>query len=227
MIIKTHQYSYTIFPNEIVRRKDMSMKSKGILLFLLSMHPDWECSIKGIVECSKEGYDSIKAGVDELVDKGYMRMSLPRDQNGQIRGADWEVADHPLFLEGKPDSGKPGPGKPRSNYNNDSLNKEYLLFPEFEKFDLEKAVVFRNTPLFDFDIFLKAWGQPKGLENVDLGYYHGAVGDWSEKNPKIKRTVAGWMATFRTFMRGDQKNSKLRTNINPSEDPNKSEYLNL
>ena len=46
-------------------------------------------------------------------------------------------------------------------------------------------------------------------KTVDLEYYIQAVLNWSEMNPKMKRTDRGWCATIRKFIESDKKAGKL------------------
>lgn len=46
-------------------------------------------------------------------------------------------------------------------------------------------------------------------QGVDVDYYVQAVLNWSEMNPKIKRTDRGWCATIRKFIESDRVKKKM------------------
>lgn len=116
-----------------------------------------------------------------------------------------------------------GTGKETLHYNTSSNNtndkpicqpsKTKDLFPLKET----KITLFRNSN------FGGEKGSAKFLENfnkpdyagVDIIYYYHAVKDWSDSANK-KRTAKGWLATARTFMRGDKEKGKLKMQISDS-----------
>lgn len=92
-----HTSNFTILPNEIADRTDMSLKAKGLLWYLLSKPDDWEFSFSSLQKHSgKDGKDSIKSGVTELVELGYLSISEGSKEGGRFVGGVWTVSDSPM-----------------------------------------------------------------------------------------------------------------------------------
>jgi hypothetical protein len=60
--------------NYHLRDKDLSLKAKGLLSWMLSNNDDWDYSIAGIVACCKEGETTINTALKELQDNGYVEV---------------------------------------------------------------------------------------------------------------------------------------------------------
>lgn len=66
--------NYTVMSNFHLREKNMSLKAKGLLSWMLSNNDDWDYSIAGIVSNCKENETAIKSALDELRDFGYLEV---------------------------------------------------------------------------------------------------------------------------------------------------------
>ena len=86
-IIKRRKRSYTTIDNAIFKDKNLSAKAKGILSQMFSLPDDWNYSIKGLSDLFTDGELSIKNGLDELKDRGYLKVNCNRDSKGRI--SDW------------------------------------------------------------------------------------------------------------------------------------------
>lgn len=73
----------------------------------------------------------------------------------------------------------------------------------------KRLVIFAESKAANIEFFRSQFPSDR-YPGIDIDYYYEAVQDWSNKQPKTKRHVAGWISTARTFMRLDQKNRKLR-----------------
>lgn len=89
---------YTVLNNGIFRDENLSAKSLGILAKMLSLPDNWEFSVTGL--CSifkKDGIDSIRRGLKELEENGYLVRSRVRDESGKLTSAEWTVSDKPML----------------------------------------------------------------------------------------------------------------------------------
>lgn len=89
---------YTVLNNGIFRDENLSAKSLGILAKMLSLPDNWEFSETGL--CSifkKDGRDSIRSGLKELEENGYLVRSRVRDESGKLTSAEWIVSDQPML----------------------------------------------------------------------------------------------------------------------------------
>ena len=70
--------------------KKLSARSKGILSYLLIMPNGYNCSLEELERNFQDGRDSIRSGLKELEDAGYLRKETVR-QNGKIQGIEYIV----------------------------------------------------------------------------------------------------------------------------------------
>ncbi len=76
---------YTVMSNYHLRDKNLSLKAKGLLSFMLSLPEDWDYSINGLVTILKEGRSSISATLDELKQTEYLKIEEFRDEFGRFK----------------------------------------------------------------------------------------------------------------------------------------------
>ena len=89
---------YTVLNNGIFIDENLSAKSLGILAKMLSLPDNWEFSETGL--CSifkKDGRSSIRSGLKELEENGYLVRSRVRDESGKLTSTEWTVSDKPMF----------------------------------------------------------------------------------------------------------------------------------
>ena len=125
---------YTVLNNGIFRDENLSAKSLGILAKMLSLPDNWEFSETGL--CSifkKDGRSSIRSGLKELEENGYLVRSRVRDESGKLTSAEWTVSDKPM-LE-KPMLENPMLENPmlenRTQYNTKEYNTKEFITKEF------------------------------------------------------------------------------------------------
>jgi len=88
MIIRVEKTkNYTVMSNYHLREKNMSLKAKGLLSWMLSNNDDWDYSIAGIVKNCKENETAITSTLQELIQFGYLERHklMPEsfvDENG-------------------------------------------------------------------------------------------------------------------------------------------------
>lgn len=64
--------NYTIMSNHHLRNKHMSLKAKGLMSLMLSLPPQWDYSIGGLVAICKESHTSIRSALKELEQNRYL-----------------------------------------------------------------------------------------------------------------------------------------------------------
>ena len=70
---------------EILTNKNLSWKAKGLMAFFLSSPDRVDLNLLDLSEYSKDGRDSLRAGLKELEDAGYIGSGQIRE-NGKIVG---------------------------------------------------------------------------------------------------------------------------------------------
>ena len=92
--------NYTVMSNYHLRDKDLSLKAKGLLSWMLSNNDDWDYSIAGIVACCKEGETTINTVLQELQEKGYVTVKkiMPNKDCNRIH-YEYFVYEYPQGVE--------------------------------------------------------------------------------------------------------------------------------
>lgn len=77
---ETRSVQFTTVDNEFIKDINISFKAKGILLYMLSRPDNWTFYESEITSNSHDGIKSIKSGIKELTDFGYVeRHQLKKD----------------------------------------------------------------------------------------------------------------------------------------------------
>lgn len=75
---------FTVMSNYHLRDKNLSLKAKGLLSFMLSLPDDWDYSLRGLVAICKESKDAIRSTLNELKHYNYLQIEPSRDENGKF-----------------------------------------------------------------------------------------------------------------------------------------------
>ena len=68
--------NYTVMNNYHLRDKNLSLKAKGLLSFMLSLPDNWDYSMNGLVFICKENITSIRSTLSELEKFNYFKNSI-------------------------------------------------------------------------------------------------------------------------------------------------------
>ena len=118
--------NYTVMGNYHLREKDMSLKAKGLMSIMLSLPKDWDYSINGLANLSKDGKDSVMSTLNELENFGYLIRTKNINEKGQFDGYNYDIYE-------KPNTDKPCAENPNTDnqtqlntiiINNKNNNKE-------------------------------------------------------------------------------------------------------
>ncbi len=105
---------------------NLSYKAKGILLYLLSRPDDWQIYETELVKHTSDGRDSVRSGLKELEDHGYIVRSRKRDKKGRLGEYEYIVYERPnhigLSNVGKTNIGLSNVGKSNTTNNKDTNN---------------------------------------------------------------------------------------------------------
>ena len=107
MNIKRIQKSknYSIISNEILKRKDLSLKAKGLMSLILSLPDSWELTVNGLVAIVKESKNTIYNILKELNKFGYVERNRVTNLGGKV--VKWELIVYEEPLTKKPQLKKP------------------------------------------------------------------------------------------------------------------------
>lgn len=236
--VKRRQTGFAQISNKLLEDTSLKAQSRFLYSYLYSRPHDWvfhNSQLCKVVGCNE---DTLRRYLKELKQSGWIEVNQVRE-NGVFKNNEYVINTVPSFSsdgDDSPSSEKPESVKTRigkttghnntNSNNNTDIHKQEGLFPD--EIDPKKKTLFKNSAVKDFDVFQKKFDEPD-FKNVDLMYYFGAVRDWSDSANK-KRTAAGWIATARSFMRGDKQKGKLVLVVGQEEQNQKidkmSKFLN-
>lgn len=121
-VVKDKENPYVMVNKSFVNDKSLSWKAKGILLYLLSKPDDWKIYESDIIKNSSDGRDSVRSGIKELIEAGYIERTLRQDVKGRLMGYEYCVYEVST-VDGKTDNGLSDNGKPDTT-NNELTNNE-------------------------------------------------------------------------------------------------------
>lgn len=92
---------FTVMSNHHLKNKDLSLRSKGLLSFMLSLPEDWDYTLKGLATLNKEGVDAIRSAINELEAFGYIERRRLRNDKGQLGDNEYIIHELPISPEPK------------------------------------------------------------------------------------------------------------------------------
>lgn len=90
---------FTVMSNHHLKNKDLSLRAKGLLSVMLSLPEEWDYTLKGLAQISKEGLDAVRAAVRELEAFGYIERHRMRNAKGQLTDTEYLIHEFPVLSE--------------------------------------------------------------------------------------------------------------------------------
>ena len=87
--------NFTQISNSALRKKELSLKARGLLAYMLSFSDEWDFSVSHIVRESGEREKSVRAALSELEAAGYVRHSPIRSEEGKFVTVRYDVFETP------------------------------------------------------------------------------------------------------------------------------------
>ncbi|PFE05070.1 DNA-binding protein [Bacillus cereus] len=84
--------NYSVVNNTGLRDERLSWKAKGILAYILTLPDDWVFYREELATHAKDGIDSLRSGMKELKEYGYLKRLPIRNENNKI--VSWETVIH-------------------------------------------------------------------------------------------------------------------------------------
>lgn len=130
--------NYSTISNVFLNDERLSWKAKGILTWLFSRPDNWQIFLKDLQTRSKDGRDSTNAGLDELIECGYIERIAIREK-GIFKGYDYTVYELPIQenRDGKSAADKPKTENPSLLIT--ELTKDLTNNKKINKKDLDRA----------------------------------------------------------------------------------------
>lgn len=97
-VSKSKDNPYVQIDKRVIQDDRLSWKAKGILSYLLSLPDDWEIYVSELITHAPDGVASLRSGMKELEDAGYLVKSLEHGKSGKFVGYSYTVIENPTVL---------------------------------------------------------------------------------------------------------------------------------
>lgn len=87
--------NFTVMSNHHLRNRNLSLKAKGLLSFLLSNDDGWKITIEGLAASSIDGKAAVRSAIEELTRAKYVTRSQCHSEDGTFSGFDYIVTEIP------------------------------------------------------------------------------------------------------------------------------------
>lgn len=155
--------NFTSIHNKLINDSRISLKAKGIMLYMLSKPENWKYNPKEIAKNSKDGLDSVYSGIKELIEAGYI--SRTRHSDGTVDYFVFEDVEENDIVDF---SKKENPN--RENPNRENPNRENPDVYKRKNTNKERIIVNtelkKETSKSDIDDFINS--QNKSEEYKEL-----------------------------------------------------------
>ena len=95
-IVVKKKTDYTVISNVFLRDEKLSLKSKGLLAYVLSLPNDWVLYVSEVANHHKDGTSAIYSAFKELTELGYVRRKRERI-DGKLGGIDYIISETPIL----------------------------------------------------------------------------------------------------------------------------------
>lgn len=140
---------YSCISNQPINDSSLSFKALGILVYLLSKPDSWHANIEELTASHNDGINSVRSGVDELVNAGYIKRERVVDKKTKrVTSWQWIVVENP---KANPDNDFPDVEKPdvenhhveftRENTGEYGNNEPHNDFPQVGFPDVENQTL--------------------------------------------------------------------------------------
>jgi hypothetical protein len=133
--------NFTVMSNHHLKNQSLSYKARGILSTILSLPDDWDYTLAGLAKISKDGVASVRAGIQELEEAGYITRTQSRDENGMFTKNIYNVFEIPTV-----------PTKPTDTTDKGTDTKADTKSDTAVETPLCENQTTDNSPLCDFPI---------------------------------------------------------------------------
>ncbi|MDD3326544.1 MAG: hypothetical protein PHW25_05595 [Zoogloea sp.] len=96
IVRRRHTGNFTQIPNALIRNDELSSKSLGVIVHLLSLPPGFRISIEFLCKARNEGETAMRTAIQQLERLNYMRIVRERAASGRFIHSKWIVSDEPI-----------------------------------------------------------------------------------------------------------------------------------
>ena len=102
--------------------KELSLKAKGLLWYLLTLPDDWEIKITYLSSIMKEGKTAIETTIKELIQTGYATKGKKLYRNGKFNGYNYTIHEEPIPINRDGKHVTENPALPSTNVINTNID---------------------------------------------------------------------------------------------------------
>ena len=128
---------FTVIANSVFKDRRLSPKAKGILVEMLSLPENWDYTLKGLTTLFSDGIDSIRQGIKELEENGYIVRERKRDARGRLGGMEYVIYETPekVVENSAPEQSSPANAEPTEDFpaQEVSIEDKAMLYKELNK----------------------------------------------------------------------------------------------
>ena len=139
---------FTVIANSVFKDRRLSAKAKGILVEMLSLPENWDYTLKGLTTLFSDGIDSIRQGIKELEENGYILRERKRDARGRLGGMEYVIYETPekavenSVENSAPEQSSPANAEPKEDFpvQDESAEDKAMLYKELNKSRTKESI---------------------------------------------------------------------------------------
>lgn len=145
---------FTVIANSVFKDRRLSAKAKGILVEMLSLPENWDYTLKGLTTLFSDGIDSIRQGIKELEENGYIVRERKRDARGRLGGMEYVIYETPekavenSVENSAPEQSSPMIAEPTEDFpaQGESAEDKAMLYKELNKSRTKETITHESNP---------------------------------------------------------------------------------
>lgn len=141
---------FTVIANSVFKDRRLSAKAKGILVEMLSLPENWDYTLKGLTTLFSDGIDSIRQGIKELEENGYIVRERKRDARGRLGGMEYVIYETPekAVENFAPEQSSPMITEPTEDFpaQDESAEDKAMLYKELNKSRTKESITHLSNP---------------------------------------------------------------------------------
>lgn len=141
---------FTVIANSVFKDRRLSAKAKGILVEMLSLPENWDYTLKGLTALFSDGMDSIRQGIKELEENGYIVRERKRDARGRLGGMEYVIYETPekAVENFAPEQSSPMITEPTEDFpaQDESAEDKAMLYKELNKSRTKESITHLSNP---------------------------------------------------------------------------------
>ncbi len=145
---------FTVIANSVFKDRRLSAKAKGILVEMLSLPENWDYTLKGLTTLFSDGIDSIRQGIKELEENGYIVRERKRDARGRLGGMEYVIYETPekavenIVENSSPEQSAPMIAEPTEDIpaQDESAEDKAMLYKELNKSRTKESITNESNP---------------------------------------------------------------------------------